>query len=103
MSREFGSYYSGYLHSQIGTAADDLDGGDDATTRAWAPLMRELYPVMCAICSSEAGDASEAASIFASMEAIPRLRAEIDKLEKHFASYREVARRAVEQAANESR
>jgi hypothetical protein len=103
MSREFGSYYSGYLHSQIATAAEDLEGGHDDTTRAWAPLMQELYPVMYAICSSEAGDAGEAESIIASTEAIPKLRAELDKLEKRFASYREVARRAVEQAENESR
>ena len=95
MSREFGSNEQGFLHDQIRTAAEDLEGGRLATTRAWAPLVKEMYPVMYAIASAEACDSDEATAILASMEVTPQLRAALDELEQYLYPYRAVAREAV--------
>jgi hypothetical protein len=99
MSREFGSCESGYLHSQIETAAHDLATGNDATTRVWADVMREFYPVAYAICSAEACDSAEYDSIMRSIEALPRIRAALDRVEAHIKPYAEVAREAVREAS----
>lgn len=95
MSREFGSYASGYLHTQIECAADDLAGGRDATTRVWADLIKAFHPVAYAICSSEACDSGEYDSIMRSIEQMPALKAALAKAEAHIDPYRRVMEEAV--------
>jgi hypothetical protein len=98
MSREFGSYGSGYLHEQIDTAANDLANGREETTRAWAGFMRVFHDVAYAVCSSEACDSSESRSIMASIDAIPRLRAELDKIESRLRPFKDCMEDAVKKA-----
>lgn len=95
MSREFGSYASGYLHAQIEYAADDLAGGRDATTRVWADVMKAFHPVAYAICSSEACDSGEYDSIMRSIEQVPHIEAALAKVKAHLEPYRRVMEEAV--------
>lgn len=96
MSGEFGSYAGGYLDTQVDTAACDLEAGRLATSRAWSPIFRELYPVVAAICRAEACDTSEAEAVIASTKALPALRSELDNLDQHFVPYMVEGREMVE-------
>jgi hypothetical protein len=95
MSGEFGSYEGGYLWYQIELAANDVRGGSDKSTRAWADFFAVLVPLARDICWAEANDSDEARTVQGSIEAIPKLRDELIKLERHFEVYREVSERAV--------
>lgn len=99
MSREFGSYMSGYLHDQIQYAADDLAGGRDALTRAWAPFFQEFHEIAYAICSSEACDAGPDYPILETINRIGRLKTILSDIEGHVAVYKRVADTAVREAA----
>ncbi len=103
MSREFGSYSAGYLHSQIENAADDLAGGRDAMTRAWAAFFRAFHPVAYAICSSEACDSGEDDSILETIKQLPELQAALDKVRAHVRPFEMVAQEAVRQALAKNR
>jgi hypothetical protein len=98
MSREFGSYASGYLHTQIEYAASDLEHGRDATTRAWSKFFRAFHPVAYAICSSEACDSGEDDSIVATIKALPELQAALDEMKQHVALYDRLMKDAVRAA-----
>ncbi len=60
MSREFGSYETGYFHYQMSNATSDCLGGSDELTRLWGKFFAEFEPIAYAIASSEAGDSGPA-------------------------------------------
>jgi predicted MarR family transcription regulator len=98
MSREFGSYTSGYFDSQMEQAASDLMTGSYALTRAWAPFFEEFCPVAYAIASSEAGDSGPDYSILETIRHIERLKALLGDIERHVEPYKRVADAAVRDA-----
>lgn len=98
MSREFGSYDSGFFHTQIENAAGDLEGASDETSRVWAPFFRAFFPVAYAIASSEAGDSGEDASILETIKALPALQEALDAVKAHVAAYDAIAKAAVQAA-----
>lgn len=81
MSREFGSYCTGYLWSQIQTAEGDCTGGQYPLTRAFACVFSALDPMTYALCSAEAGDSGEAGFAASVLRGLPNLRAQIDHIE----------------------
>lgn len=101
MSREFGSCLSGYLHHQIDYAADDLAGGRDAMTRAWAPFFQAFSEVAYAIAASEAQDSGEYDSIMATIRMMPQLQAALDTVKDHVRPFEDVMREAVRDAVTQ--
>lgn len=81
MSREFGSYCTGYLWSQIQTAESDCTGGQYPLTRAFACVFSAIDPMTYALCSAEAGDSGEAGFASSVLRGLPNLRAQIDHIE----------------------
>lgn len=81
MSREFGSYCTGYLWSQIQTAESDCAEGQYPLTRAFACVFKALDPMTYGLCTAEAGDGGEASFAAAVLQHIPNLRAQIDHIE----------------------
>jgi predicted MarR family transcription regulator len=98
MSREFGSYTSGYFDTQIEQAASDLMTGQYALTRAWAPFFEEFCSVAVAISSSEAGDSGPDYSILETIRHIDRLKVLLADIERHVEPYKRVAEAAVRDA-----
>lgn len=103
MSGEFGTCGSGYFHTQIDNAADDLASGSEAMTRAWAPFFDAFRPVAKAICWVEASDSSPAHSIEETIARLPALKAALAQVEAFVEPYKVIARRAVEVAAAEQK
>jgi hypothetical protein len=95
MSREFGSYSSGYFDTQMEYAAEDCQRGRDALTRQWGVFLEAFKPVAVAIASSEACDSGPDYPIMETISAMPALRAALDEIERHVSVYRDVAQAAV--------
>lgn len=95
MSREFGSYCSGYLHTQIAQAADDCRQGSNEITKLYAPVFDRLYKIIYSICNLEACDSGAYDPIMKSIEELPKLREELDKIDEYLQPYKDVMREAV--------
>lgn len=98
MSGEFGQYNSGYFHTQMGYAAEDLASGSDALSREWAVFFKEFVPIAHAISWSEACDSSPAYPITETINRIGRLQEILGQIEKHVRLYKRVADDAVQEA-----
>lgn len=98
MSREFGSYESGYFHTQMENAASDLARGGDELSRIWAGFFDEFQHVAYAIASSEAGDSSSDYPIFETMQRMKALKDRLRDVENFIAPFQSVAREAVRRA-----
>ena len=82
MSRQFGSCQPGYFHSQIMTASEDCQEGNDELTRLWGDFLGAFYPIAYAIASSEAGDSGPDLPIKRTLEHLPKLRQCLDDIEQ---------------------
>jgi hypothetical protein len=95
MSREFGSYSSGYFHQQIQTCAQDCAGSNDVLVQLWGEFLEEFYDVAYSISSSEACDSAPYDPIMKTIEKMDVLRTKLDKISIHVGPYRRVAEEAV--------
>lgn len=95
MSREFGSYTSGYFHTQIRTAAEDCLGGGDKLTQLWGGVLRAFSEVAYAIASSEAGDSGPDFPIWRTITDMPGILAAIHDVQQYVEKYEKVAHLAV--------
>lgn len=87
------------MWSQVEQAAEDCAGGRDEMTRMWGEFLREFAPIAKSICWSEAGDSSEADTIWKCIEQIPQLKKKLEKIESKLDTYRVVAEEAVRRKA----
>jgi hypothetical protein len=99
MSREFGSYTSGYFHEKIESCASDAKCGRDFLTRLWGRLLGELYHVAYAVSTSEACDSGPDYPIMESILRMPELKKSLDEIDQYLEPYRRVAENAVREAA----
>ena len=95
MSREFGSYSSGYFHSQMQTAADDCKAGRDPLTQLWGEFLDEFAAVAYDIASSEACDSGPDAPIIETIQRMPSLKRKLNAIEMFVEPYKRVADEAV--------
>ncbi|MBB4302348.1 hypothetical protein GGD81_001375 [Rhodobium orientis] len=95
MSREFGSFQPGYLYQQIDFAVSDLADAYHESSRVWSGLLSEFQPVAVAICGAEACDTGPEQTIIEAIEALPRLRKELETIENFLAPYKAVAEQAI--------
>lgn len=95
MSREFGSYVSGYFHYQMQVAAEDCLGGSDELTRLWGAFFTAFDPVAYAIASSEAGDGGRDDSIMENIRQQDALKKALRDIEKYLEPYESIMRRAI--------
>lgn len=95
MSGEFGSYTSGYFHTQMDVASGDVASGRLESTRVWADFLANFAKVAKAISWAEEYDSSEATSIRTMIEKMPALKADLEKIEGFLRPYQEVADAAV--------
>lgn len=95
MSREFGQQSRGYFHTQMAYAAEDCLGGTDELTRKWGEFLSIFEDIAYAIASSEAKDSGAYVPIIKTIELLPRLQAEVDKIAKYVAPFKQVADAAV--------
>ena len=98
MSREFGSYDSGYFHTQMENAASDLANGSDELSRIWAGFFQEFQHIAYAIASSEACDSGEDYPILETIQRMEALKRQLGRVEEFVKPYRAVAAAAVRQA-----
>lgn len=98
MSREFGSYMSGYFHHQMQYAAEDCASGKDELTRLWGKFFEEFYHVAYQIANSEACDSGPDAPIIETIQRLPALKKHLDDIEKYTRTYKDCMEEAVRQA-----
>ena len=98
MSREFGSYTSGYFHYQMEVAAEDCKQGDYELTKLWGEFLAEFYDVAYAIASVEAGDSSPEDSILTTMRKMEGLQARLNDIKEYLKPFDRVAQVAVREA-----
>jgi len=101
MSREFGSYMSGYFHSQIDYAAEDLAEGKGELTRLWGKWFREFYPVAYAIANYEADDSGSYDPIITTIKALPALKQAMSAIEKYIEPFDDVIEAAIREKVKE--
>jgi hypothetical protein len=102
MSREFGSYTSGYFHEQIDNCAVDCLKGRDPLTRLWGEFLQELYPVAYCIATSEAGDGGPHDSIITTIDKIETLKQKLQNIQGFIDPYKRVAEDAIRQMAEKN-
>lgn len=95
MSREFGSYQSGYFHNQIESGADDCLDGQGELTRLWGKFLQDFYPVAYAISSYEACDSDASFPISENIKHIGTLREDLRAISDYLAPFESIAREAV--------
>ncbi len=103
MSREFGSYMSGYFHSQIEYAAEDLAEGRGELTHLWGEWFREFYDVAYAIANFEASDSGEWDPIMATIKALPTLKKAIAAIEHYLMPYEDVIEATLREKVQEDK
>ena len=101
MSREFGSYYAGYFHAQMDTAASDCECADYEITRRWGKVLRAFAPVAYAIANVEAGDSGEDNPIMESIRQWPQIEQAMREVEDYLYPFRRVMEKAVSKAVDE--
>lgn len=99
MSREFGAYDGGYFHDRMRNAADDLAGGHDGISKAWARFFDEFQHVAYSIATSEAGDSAEYDPILETIRRLPSLQAALDGVKNYVQPFKDVAEQAVRDAS----
>lgn len=103
MSREFGSYASGYFHNKIDDCANDALNGDHEITRLWGRFLQELSSIAWNISSAEACDSGVYAPIYESMTRMPSIKAALKDIEEYLRPFEQVAMEAIRQKEKESR
>ena len=98
MSREFGSYVSGYFHDQIEVAADDCLSGSDELTRLWGDFLKEFSYIAYYISTSEAHDGEPHLPILATIEKMDILEKKLSGINSFIDPYKKVAEKAVHDA-----
>ena len=95
MSREFGSYMSGYFHTQIEYAADDCLCGRDGITRLWGEFLKAFYPVAYAISTSEACDSDVDYPIMECIRQMPELESRLKDISEYLRPFEDVIDEAI--------
>ena len=95
MSREFGSYISGYFHQQIEQGAKDCLAGRDDITKLWGEFLEAFYPIAYAIASSEESDSGPDYPIIETMHQLPELKRKLDAIAEFIEPFSRVAEEAV--------
>lgn len=95
MSREFGSYMSGYFHSQIGYAVGDLAEGSHELTRLWGKWFEEFYPVAYAIASCEACDSGAYDPIMTTIQKLSALKQAMAAIKEYLRPFEDVIEVAI--------
>lgn len=95
MSREFGTYVSGYFHQKIDSAADDCREGKDELTKLWGKFLEEFSYVANEISNSEAFDSGPEAPILESSKRIRALKSKLQAIEEYLEPYQRIAEEAV--------
>lgn len=103
MSREFGSYVSGYFHSQIDYAAGDLAEGNGELTRLWGKWFREFYDTAYAIASYEAGDSGTYYPVITTIKALPALKQAMADIEEYLRPFERVMEEAIREKVKDSK
>ena len=101
MSREFGSYCSGYFHSQMSYAAEDLAEGEGELTRLWGKWFREFYDIAYAIANYEAADSGLYDPIMTTIKKLPALKAAMAAIEEYLRPFEDVIEEAVREKVKE--
>lgn len=102
MSREFGSYRSGYFHDQIKTCAEDAMAGRCEITRRWGAFLNALYPIAYSISSAEECDSDEYDPVMRSIEHIDSIRTALEDIQTYLRPFKDVADGAVRKALMEA-
>ena len=97
MSREFGSYYQGYFHTQIDQAAKDCLGGSHQITRLWGEFLQEFESISYSISSAEACDSGEYDPVLESIRKIPALTKKLDAIQRYLDPFRDVIRESIKE------
>ena len=95
MSREFGSYSSGYFHMQMENAADDCERGGHEITRRWGKVLRAFVPIAYAIANVEAADSGEDDPIMESIRQWEELQRAMDDVRDYLYPFKRVMEEAV--------
>lgn len=95
MSREFGSYQTGYFHTQIETAANDALAGRAKITRLWGKFLEEFKHVAYSIATSEANNSAEDDPIMESIKRMPALQNRLVAIMAYLEPFERVAEEAV--------
>jgi hypothetical protein len=101
MSREFGSYTTGYFHTQIETAAGDCESGRCEITRQWGKLLRAFTPIAYAIATAEASGSSADYPILKSIERLDAVKSAIRDIENYLSPFKDVAVAAIREHSQE--
>lgn len=103
LSREFGSYMSGYFHSQIDYAASDLAEGKGELTRLWGKWLEEFYKIAYAIASYEADDSGMYDPIVTTIKTLPALRVAMAAIEEYLDPFEDVMEMAVREKVEDTK
>ena|ERR1019366_2997536 len=103
MSREFGSYESGYFHTQIETAAQDCLNGKDPLTKLYGEFLKEFSEIAYQISNSEAFDSGPEYPILATIERIGLLKSRLNDIEYFIEPYKRIAENAVRELASKEK
>lgn len=95
MSREFGTYNSGYFHDKIRDCANDCREGRDPLTKLWGEFLDEFYDVAYAISTSEACDSGPYDPILVNLNKLKTLQGKFDRIQLFLEDYKKVAYEAV--------
>lgn len=95
MSREFGSYSSGYFYQQIQTAAEDCVNTKDPLVQLWGEFLKEFSDVAYSIASSEAGDSAPYDPILETINKMDILAKKLNKIQEYVEPYKRVAEEAI--------
>ena len=102
MSREFGDCVGGYFHQKIGSALNDLmDESKNELHRQFIPLFKELYEIAYVISSVEAADSGQYRSIIETINRLPKMREELNRIEESLRPYKDVMEEAIRQKTEE--
>lgn len=101
MSREFGSYMSGYFHSQIGGAASDLAEGSHELTRLWGKWFEEFYDIAYAIASCEANDSGAYDPIMTTIQKLSALEQAMAAIKEYLIPFEDVMEMAIREKIEE--
>lgn len=99
MSGEFGRHESGYFHTQMEAAAEDLRGGRFEITRAWAQFFENFKVIADAISYAEAGDSGQHWPIMETMARMQVLKNSLIAVEEYVEPFKDVAQQAVSDMA----
>lgn len=95
MSREFGSYNSGYFDHQMEIAGKDCREGRDPLTKLWGEFLAEFQHVAYAIATSEACDSGPDYPIMENIQRMEELKRRLGNIESFLRPYSDCIRTAI--------